>query len=302
MPRLIYATRQSKLALAQSRAFVARLQKLAPLLEIEELTVVTTGDKVQDRPLSEVGGKGLFVKEIEQSLADGTADIAVHSSKDVPAELAPGMLLGCFPEREDARDVLVSRSGATLAELPAGSRVGTTSLRRGLQLKRRRPDLVVAPIRGNVDTRLRKCDEGVVDAVLLARAGLVRLGLAERATEVLEPSVCLPAIGQGALAVEHRVVDERVAQLLAPLSHLETSVAVSAERGVMVAVEGDCQTPVAAYGVRSGGELWLRALLTEPDGSNYRESERRVSWPRTLAEAAAVGRDLGAELRRSGAR
>jgi len=302
MPRLVYATRQSKLALAQSRAFVATLQKLAPALEIVELTVVTTGDRVQDRPLSEVGGKGLFVKEIEQSLADGAADIAVHSSKDVPAELLPGMVLGCFPEREDARDVLVSRDGAKLAELPAGSRVGTTSLRRALQLKRRRPDLVITPLRGNVDTRLRKCDEGVVDAVLLARAGLVRLGLAERATEVLEPSVCLPAIGQGALAVEHRAGDARVAELLAPLAHEETSVAVSAERGVMVAVEGDCQTPVAAYAVRSGAELWLRALLTEPDGSNYREGERRAPWPRTLAEAAALGRDLGAELRRGGTR
>lgn len=302
MPRLVYATRQSKLALAQSRAFVAALRKLEPALEISELTVVTTGDRVQDRPLAEVGGKGLFVKEIEQSLAERAADIAVHSSKDVPAELLPGMVLGCFPEREDPRDVLVSRSGATLAELPAGSRVGTTSLRRGLQLRRRRPDLVVVPIRGNVDTRLRKCDEGVVDAVLLARAGLVRLGLAERATEVLEPSVCLPAIGQGALAVERRADDERVARLLAPLSHEETSVAVSAERGVMVAVEGDCQTPVAAYGVRSGGELWLRALLTEPDGSNYRAGERRAPWPRTLDEASALGRDLGAELRRGGAR
>jgi hydroxymethylbilane synthase len=302
MPRLVYATRQSKLALAQSRAFVARLAKLDPLLAIEELTVVTTGDKVQDRPLSELGGKGLFVKEIEQSLAEGSADIAVHSCKDVPAELASGMSLDCFPEREDPRDVLVSRSGATLLELPAGSRVGTTSLRRALQLKRQRPDLVIAPIRGNVDTRLRKCDEGVVDAVLLARAGLVRLGLAERVTEVLEPSVCLPAIGQGALAVEQRADDERVTRLLAPLSHADTSMAVAAERGVMVAVEGDCQTPVAAYAIRSGGELWLRALLAEPDGSNYRAGERRAPWPASALEAAAIGRDLGAELRRSSAR
>ncbi|HTQ04597.1 MAG TPA: hydroxymethylbilane synthase [Polyangiaceae bacterium] len=302
MPRLVYATRKSKLALAQSRAFVAELQRHHPELDVEELTVVTTGDMVQDRPLAEVGGKGLFVKEIEQSLAERRADVAVHSSKDVPAELAPGMVLGCFPRREDPRDVLVSRSGAKLAELPAGSRVGTTSQRRALQLKRRRPDLVVVPLRGNVDTRLRKCEEGVVDAILLARAGLVRLGLAERATEVLEANVCLPAIGQGALAVEHRADDEHAARLLAPLSHAETSVAVSAERGVMVAVEGDCQTPVAAYGVRSGDELWLRALLTEPDGSNYREAERRAPWPGTLAEASAVGRDLGAELRRSGAR
>ena len=302
MPRLVYATRRSKLALAQSRAFVARIAELDPLLAIEELTVVTTGDKVQDRPLSEIGGKGLFVKEIEQSLAVGLADIAVHSSKDVPAELAPGMVIGCFPEREDARDVLVSRSGAPLLELPAGSRIGTTSFRRALQLKASRPDFVIVPLRGNVDTRLRKCEEGEVDAVLLARAGLVRLGLSERATEVLDPSLCLPAIGQGALAVEQRAGDERVSRLLAPLGHAETSVAVSAERGVMLAVGGDCQTPVAAYGVRSGAELWLRALLANPDGSNLRRGERRAAWPASEAEAHALGRELGDELGRSGSR
>lgn len=299
MARLVYATRRSKLALAQSRAFVARLEKLEPLLAIEELTVVTTGDRVQDRPLSEIGGKGLFVKEIEQSLADGRADIAVHSSKDVPAELAPGLVIGCFPEREDPRDVLISRSGATLLELPAGSRVGTTSFRRSLQLKHRRPDLVIVPLRGNVDTRLRKCEDGEVDAILLARAGLVRLGLEARATEVLEPSLCLPAIGQGALAIEQRAGDERVARLLAPLAHADTSIAVSAERGVMLAVGGDCQTPVAAFGARSGGELWLRALLADSDGSNLRRGERRATWPSGDAEAFALGRDLGDELRRS---
>jgi len=297
MSRLVYATRRSQLALAQSRAFVARIAKLDPLLTLEELTVVTTGDKVQDRPLSEIGGKGLFVKEIEQSLADGQADIAVHSSKDVPGALAAGLVIGCYPVREDPRDVLVSRSGALLSELPAGSRIGTTSLRRGLQLKARRPDLVITPIRGNVDTRLRKCEEGVVDAVLLARAGLVRLGLAERATEVLEPELCLPAVGQGALAVEQRAGDERVARLLAPHAHAETGIAVSAERAVMVAVEGDCQSPIAAYAVRSGAELWLRALLANPDGSNLRRGERRMAFPASDVEAARLGRDLGEALK-----
>jgi hydroxymethylbilane synthase len=302
MARLVYATRRSKLALAQSRALVAKLAELEPALVIEELTVVTTGDRIQDRPLSEVGGKGLFVKEIEQSLADGLADIAVHSSKDVPAELAPGLVLGCFPEREDPRDVIVSRSGKKLLELPPGSRIGTTSFRRALQLKDCRPDFVIVPLRGNVDTRLRKCEEGEVDAVMLARAGLVRLGLAERATEVLEPSLCLPAIGQGALAVEQRAGDERVARLLARLAHAETSIAVSAERGVMVAVGGDCQTPVAAYAVRSGEELWLRALLADPDGSNLRRGERRAAWPKSDVDAHALGRDLGEELGRSSVR
>jgi hydroxymethylbilane synthase len=297
MTRLVYATRKSQLALAQSRAFVALLARRHPELAAEELTVVTTGDKVQDRPLSEIGGKGLFVKEIEQCLVDGTADIAVHSSKDVPGELASGLVLGCFPEREDPRDVLVSRGGQKLAELPAGSRIGTTSLRRSVELKRYRPDLVTVALRGNVDTRLRKCEEGVVDAVMLARAGLVRLGLAERATEVLDPSLCLPAVGQGALAIEQRAGDERVTKLLAPLSHLETTLAVSAERGVMLAVEGSCQTPVAAYAIVGPDELWLRGFLAEPDGSHPRHAERRAARPGSADEALALGRDLGAELR-----
>jgi len=297
MQRLVYATRRSQLALAQSRAFVASIARLEPLLAIEELTVTTTGDRIQDRPLSEVGGKGLFVKEIEQSLLDGQADLAVHSSKDIPGELMPGLWLSCFPEREDARDVLVSRSGARLAELPSGARIGTTSLRRSVQLKAVRPDLTIVPIRGNVDTRLKKCADGVVDAIVLARAGLVRLGLADRATEVLDVKVSLPAVGQGALAVEQRAGDERVARLLARVTHAETALAVAAERGVMVAVEGDCQTPVAAYAVRSGGELYLRGLLAEPDGSRLRRAERRAAWPASEAEAQAIGRDLGAELK-----
>ncbi|HEY3498668.1 MAG TPA: hydroxymethylbilane synthase, partial [Polyangiaceae bacterium] len=285
MLRLRYATRKSQLALAQSRAFVGTLVGSVPELLVEELTVTTTGDRVQDRPLAEIGGKGLFVKEIEEALIEGRADIAVHSSKDVPAELATGLLIGCIPVREDPRDVLVSRSGARLAELPAGSRVGTTSLRRRLELLRARPDLEIVPIRGNVDTRLRKCQEGTVDAIVLARAGLVRLGLGGLATEVLEPSVCLPAIGQGALAVERRADDEGSAALLAHVAHAETTLAVSAERAVLAAVAGDCQTPVAAYATREGAELWLRGLLADPDGSNARRAERRVPWPASAEEA-----------------
>jgi hydroxymethylbilane synthase len=299
MQRLVYATRRSQLALAQSRAFVASIARLEPLLAIEELTVTTTGDRIQDRPLSEVGGKGLFVKEIEQSLLDGQADLAVHSSKDIPGQLMAGLWLSCFPEREDARDVLVSRSGARLAELPSGARIGTTSLRRSVQLKAVRPDLTIVPIRGNVDTRLKKCADGVVDAIVLARAGLVRLGLAERVTGVLDVSVSLPAVGQGALAVEQRAGDERVSRLHARVTHADTALAVAAERGVMVAVEGDCQSPVAAYAVRSGGEVYLRGLLAEPDGSRLRRAERRAAWPASEAEAQALGRDLGAELKGS---
>jgi hydroxymethylbilane synthase len=295
--RLVYATRRSKLALAQSRAFVKGLAALDPLLSVEELTVVTTGDRVQDRPLSEIGGKGLFVKEIEEALLRGEADIAVHSSKDLPAELASGLSIGCVPLREDARDVLVSRSGATLAELPQGARVGTTSLRRRVQLQAARPDLVMLPLRGNVDTRLRKCQEGEVDAIVLARAGLVRLGMADLVTEVIDTDVCLPAVGQGALAIEQRSDDSRVAALLGRLSHADTAIAFAAERGVMVAVEGSCQTPVAAYAVREAGRLSLRAFLAEPDGTRVRRGERREEWPATAAEAERIGRSLGIELR-----
>lgn len=294
--RLIYATRKSALALAQSRALLAELARAHPGLEIVELTVTTTGDRIQDRSLTEIGGKGLFVKEIEEALADGRADIAVHSLKDVPGELAPGLRIGCVPQREDPRDVLVTRSGAKLAELARGSRVGTTSLRRGIQLRAVRPDLEIVPLRGNVDTRLRKCKDGEVDAIVLARAGLVRLGRESEATEVLEPEISLPAVGQGALAVELRAGDERTAALLAPLADEATTIAVAAERGVMIAVQGGCQTPVAAHAVRQGGELWLRALLAEPDGTDLRRAERRVSFPVTAAEAEAVGRELGAEL------
>ncbi len=294
--RLVYATRKSALALAQSRALVAELARARPGLEITELTVTTTGDKIQDRSLTEIGGKGLFVKEIEEALIAREADIAVHSLKDVPGELAAGLCIGCVPKREDPRDVIVSRSGARLLDLPHGAKLGTTSLRRQLQLRALRPDFVLVPLRGNVDTRIRKCRDGEVDAVVLARAGLVRLGRETEATEVLEPDVSLPAVGQGALAVELRSDDERTSALIEPLRDEGTSRAVAAERGVMIAVQGGCQTPIAAYVVHANGDLWLRAFLADPDGSRVRRGERRVSYPKTDAEAERVGLDLGREL------
>jgi hydroxymethylbilane synthase len=296
MRKLVYATRKSQLALAQSRAFVASIARFRPDLAIDELMVTTTGDKVQDRPLAELGGKGLFVKEIEEALIAQRADIAVHSMKDVPPELAAGLAIGCVPRREDPRDVLVSGSGAALSELPRGSRVGTTSLRRRVQLLELRPDLEIVPLRGNVDTRLRKCREGLVDAIVLARAGLVRLGLSHVATEVLEPERFLPAVGQGALAIEQRAGDAPIAELLAEVADAETKVCALAERGVLAAVSGDCQTPVAAYAVRRNSELWLRGLLSEPDGSRVRRREITAPWPTTEGEAEALGRSLGLEL------
>lgn len=295
--KLTLATRKSALALAQSRAFKHRLERQHPGLVVEELLVTTTGDRVQDRLLSEIGGKGLFVKEIEEALLDGRADLAVHSLKDVPPELPAGLVIGCVPEREDPRDVLISRSGQKLAELPAGAVVGTSSLRRRVLLGLARPDLQVTVLRGNVDTRLKKCREGVVDAILLARAGLVRLGLESEATEVLLPEVFLPAVAQGALGIEYRADDARVAALLAPLAHQETKIAVLAERAVMRAVEGSCQTPVAAFAERDGDSMRLRGLLAEPDGSRPRRAELRRPWPADDGDAEAIGGELGRSLR-----
>lgn len=295
--RFTYATRKSPLALAQCRAFVAVLQQAHPELSFQELQVVTTGDRVQDRALSEIGGKGLFIKEIEEALLDGSADFAVHSSKDVPPDLAPSLSVDCFPERADARDVIVTRSGAGFDALPPGSTIGTSSLRRRIQLSALRPDLVFSVLRGNVDTRIRKCRAGEVEAIVLARAGMLRLGIENEASEVLSPERSLPAVGQGALAVEQRSDDDEVRALLAPATHQETKIAVLAERGVMRAVEGNCQTPVAAYALHQGSEIWLRALLAEPDGSSVRRDELRAPWPVTEAEASALGVELGSALR-----
>ncbi|MEZ4298721.1 MAG: hydroxymethylbilane synthase [Polyangiaceae bacterium] len=294
--KLTLATRRSALALAQSRAFAKTLMDANPGLTIEELHVVTAGDRTQDKPLQDIGGKGLFIKELEEALFDGRADFAVHSIKDVPAALAPGLVIAAIPEREDPRDALASRTGQKLAELPAGARVGTGSLRRALSIRGARPDLVVEPIRGNVDTRLRKVDEGPFDAVILALAGLKRLGLAARASEILSPEVSLPAIGQGALGIECRADDARTAEVLARIVHAETTICVTAERAVMAAVDGNCRTPVAAFAERAGDKLRVRALLAEPDGSDLRTIERVVLYPPGPPEAEALGREIGQEL------
>lgn len=299
--KLSYATRRSALALAQSRAFVARLAARHPELALVEEQVVTTGDRIQDRPLSEVGGKGLFVKEIEEALLERRADIAIHSIKDVPGFLPDGLVIACVPEREDARDVLVAPRHGLLAALPPGATIGTSSLRRAVALKRVRPDLVVAPIRGNVDTRLRAVDEGRFDAIVLARAGLVRLGLEGRATEVLSPEVSLPAVGQGALGIECRQDDRVTQDLLSAVHDPVTSRCVAAERGVLVALEGDCKTPLAAHARRldrpdGGSDLELRAFVSDPDGARFRALEERMPWPAREDEARAFGEDLGKRL------
>lgn len=295
--KIIVATRRSELALAQCRAWIAELRRRYPALEVEELHVVTTGDRIADRPLSEIGGKGLFLKEIEEALIDGRADLAVHSMKDVPPELHPGLTIGCVPRREDPRDVLISRTGKRFDELPAGAKLGTSSLRRAVQARALRPDMEVVPLRGNVGTRIRKCREGEVDAVLLARAGINRLLRENEVTQTLDPEEFLPAVGQGALAIEHRADDREMRTLLEPLQDSETALAVAAERGVMAAVEGDCKTPVAAFACREGEQLWLRGLLADPDGARLQRAEVRVAWPSSTQEAAEVGYELGRRLK-----
>jgi hydroxymethylbilane synthase len=294
--RITLATRRSQLALAQSRAFAAELVKATLGLAIDELEVVTSGDKTLDRPLQDIGGKGLFIKELEEALLDGRADIAVHSIKDVPAELAPNLRIACIPRREDPRDALISRSGAKLSELPSGARVGTSSLRRAVAIQRARPDLVIAPVRGNVDTRLRKVDDGSFDAIVLAHAGLRRLGLSSRATEVLTTEVCLPAIGQGALGIECRADDASSVTLLTALADDEATLCVEAERAVLRAVGGTCKTPVAAFAEHIADTLRIRGMLAEADGSRVRWAERTIPFPRSIDDANRVGCDLGAEL------
>ncbi|MGH7438857.1 MAG: hydroxymethylbilane synthase [Polyangiaceae bacterium] len=300
--RITYATRRSKLALAQSRAIVSQLglrmlSGTSPArIVAQELEVVTSGDRIQDRPLADIGGKGLFVKEIEEALLDGRAQFAVHSYKDVPASLAAGLVIACVPRREDSRDVLVSPRYATLDALPRGARVGTSSLRRTVALRRVRPDLDIVALRGNVDTRLRKVEEGEVAAIVLARAGLLRLGLENRATEVLSREVSLPAVGQGALALECRADDASTRALLALLHDDETATCVAAERAVLAALGGDCNTPMGAQGERVGELLRLRAFVAKPDGSTFRSVDRSAPWPRTETLASELGAAVGASL------
>lgn len=295
--RVVVATRKSELALAQCRQFLTRLGARHPHLVIEELHVVTTGDKIVDRPLAEIGGKGLFLKEIEESLLDKSADIAVHSMKDVPPDIHPDLMIGCIPERENPGDVLVTTTGCSLMELKEGAILGTSSLRRGLQLSLLRPDLKIVPIRGNVGTRIRKCREGEVDATVLARAGINRLGIEHEINEMLTPEQCLPAVGQGTLAIELRREDQELYQLLRALQHEETALITSAERGVMTAVEGDCKTPVAAYAERRGDRIWLRALLADSDGTRLRRDEIEVAFPADHQQAHQLGLELGLRLK-----
>jgi len=290
------ATRRSPLAKWQANHVADLLRRNEPGLDVRLHELVTRGDKILDVPLSEVGGKGLFVKEIEDALLAGDAEIAVHSMKDLPAQIAPGLVLGAVPEREDPRDALCSPRWKTLDKLPRGARVGTASLRRSAQLKALRPDLEMHVVRGNVETRLRKAKEGL-DAVVLAYAGLRRLGLAEHATYVFTPEEMLPAVAQGALALEARGADAATLARLARLEHAETRIRTEAERGFLARIEGGCQVPIAGHARVEGGKVVLRALVASLDGKNVIRGER--SGP--PAGARAMGETLAEELLSKGA-
>ncbi|MBN1262446.1 MAG: hydroxymethylbilane synthase [Anaerolineae bacterium] len=282
-------TRGSALALWQTTWVVEHLRVLHPHAHFEVIEIRTTGDRVRDRPLFQAGGVGLFVKELEVALLAAEIDLAVHSLKDMPGRVTPGLDIAAMPEREDPRDALVSRLGLTLDALPEGARVGTSSRRRAAQLLAQRPDLEILDIRGNIDTRLRKAAEEPYDAVILAVAGLVRLGLAGRITQVLPPEVMLPAVGQGALAVEIRDDDASTRALVLPLDHPVTRSAVTAERAFMVRLGGGCHVPIGAYAIVDEGGLWLRGFVASPDGQTVIHGDRRgpVDKPESLGSALA---------------
>ena len=287
MPKsLTIATRESPLALWQAEYVRDALQSAHPDLEVKLLGMTSRGDQLLDVPLAKVGGKGLFVKELETALLDGSADIAVHSMKDVPMEFPEGLGLGVICERENPTDAFVSNRFASLEELPAGAVVGTSSLRRECQLRARRPDLQVKFLRGNVNTRLRKLDEGEYDAIILASAGLIRLGFAERIAASISVEDSLPAGGQGAVGIELRSGDTDTLDLLQAVHHQPTALRVTAERAMNHRLQGGCQVPIACYAEYRGDDLWLRGLVGRPDGSEILRAEAIA--PATEAEQLGV--------------
>ncbi|ODP97759.1 MULTISPECIES: hydroxymethylbilane synthase [Salinivibrio] len=292
------ATRKSPLALWQAEFVKAALEQSHPGLSVELVPMVTKGDVILDTPLAKIGGKGLFIKELEQAMLDGRADIAVHSMKDVPVEFPEGLGLVTICERGDPRDAFVSNHYDSIDALPEGAVVGTSSLRRESQLRERRPDLVVNTLRGNVGTRLGKLDDGQYDAIILAAAGLKRLGLHDRIRSEIPPEVILPAVGQGAVGIECRLDDERIRTLLAPLSDANTTQRVLCERAMNNRLEGGCQVPIGSYSEIQGDKIWLRALVGEPDGSTILRGE--ITGP--LEKGEQLGTDLAEQLLAQGAR
>lgn len=291
------ATRKSALALWQANFVKAELEAAHPGLQVELVPMSTQGDKILDTPLAKIGGKGLFVKELETAMLEGRADIAVHSMKDVPVDFPEGLMLHTICKREDPRDAFVSNTYQQLADLPQGAVVGTSSLRRQCQIKAMRPDLQIKDLRGNVNTRLAKLDAGEFDAIILASAGLIRLGFEARIASFLEVSTSLPANGQGAVGIECRSDDLVVQQLLAPLEHQETRICVLAERAMNRKLQGGCQVPIGAFAVLQQNELWLRGLVGQLDGSEILRSE--IKGEATQAEQ--LGTQLAEQLLALGA-
>lgn len=291
------ATRKSALALWQAEFVQAALQAQHPGLQVELVAMSTRGDKILDAPLAKVGGKGLFVKELELALQEDRADIAVHSMKDVPMEFPPGLCLGVICEREDPLDALVSNQAATLEELPQGAVLGTSSLRRSSQLLHRRPDLQIKNLRGNVNTRLAKLDAGEYDAIVLASAGLKRLGMEDRIRQRIPAELSLPAGGQGAVGIELRQDDTETMALLQALHHQQSADCVIAERAMNARLQGGCQVPIACYAVLDAAGLWLRGLVASLDGQTLLEAETRGP----LAQAEQLGKDVAEQLLAKGA-
>ena len=289
MRKIIVGSRRSKLAITQTNWVIEQLKKLDGSFEFEVKEIVTKGDRIVDVTLSKVGGKGLFVKEIEQAMLDHEIDMAVHSMKDMPAALPEGLVIGCIPEREDHRDALISKNHVKLNDLKSGAIVGTSSLRRGAQLLAMRPDLEIKWIRGNIDTRLEKLEKEDYDAIILAAAGLSRMGWAQDiVTEFLEPELCLPAVGQGALSIECRGDDHQLLELLQKFSNSETSQTVRAERSFLKKMEGGCQIPIAGYAhLNEKNELVLNGLVASPDGKLIYKTQMSGNDPEKLGELVA---------------
>ena len=289
--KITIATRKSELAMWQARHAETLLREAHPGLEVELLPMVTKGDIILDQPLAKIGGKGLFLKELERALLNGEADIAVHSMKDVPVEQVPGLEVEVLLERANPFDALLGRNGETLADLPAGARVGTSSLRRQCQLRALRPDLELLDLRGNVNTRIRKLEEGEYDAIILACAGLERLGLERYVSETLGPPHWLPASTQGTIGIQNRSGDAAVRELLAPLANAEAALRTRAERAVATALEGSCQVPLAVYATLEGDRVAISGLVGTPDGSRILRSDRAGPAADVDALAAAVSSD-----------
>jgi hydroxymethylbilane synthase len=292
------ATRQSRLALWQTEYVADTLRRAHPGIDIEIIPMTTRGDEILDRSLAKVGGKGLFIKELETAMMEGRADIAVHSMKDVPWDMPEGMTIGAVLQRADPGDAIAARkNGASLSALPEGARVGTSSLRRQAQISNARPDLRIGPVRGNVETRLRKLDQGEFDAVILAAAGLKRLGLGERITGRLTMDECLPAVGQGIIGIECREQDQAILEALRIVEHAGTRRCINAERSLARELGASCESPIAAFGELREGELFVRGVVAMPDGSRVIRAMVRGS----AADGHELGRELAADLRAQGA-